>query len=120
MSILLVTPRAAALAAFAQALGQGCGQPVDLAATWDEALEAIKAAPPAFAVLDRGLAAGDALALAAKLVMVSAMINVAVVSSLGEEEFHEAGEGLGILAQVPESPAAADGAALAEVFRRFL
>lgn len=126
MSILLVTPRAAALAAFAQALGQGCGLPVNIAATWDEALALVKAAPPAFAVppgfavLDQGLAAGDPLALATKLVMVNAMVNLAVVSSLGAEEFHEASEGLGILAPVPENPAAADGAALAEVFRRFL
>lgn len=120
MSILLLTPRAAALAAFAEALGQGCGLPVNLAATWDEALAMVKAAPPAFAVLDQGLAAGEPLALATKFVMVNAMVNLAVVSSLGEEEFHEASEGLGILAPVPENPTAADGAALAEVFRRFL
>ena len=120
MSILLVTPRAPELAAFAQALGQGCGLSVSLAATWAEALAAVRAAPPTFAVLDQGLAAGEPLALATKLVMVNAMVNLAVVSSLGAEEFHEASEGLGILAPVPENPAAADGAALAEVFCRFL
>jgi ActR/RegA family two-component response regulator len=120
MSILLVTPRARELAAFAQALGQGCGLPVNTAATWDEALAMVKAVPPAFAVLDQGLAEGEPLALATKFLMVNAMVNLAVVSNLGAEEFHEASEGLGILAPVPVNPTAADGAALAEVFRRFL
>ena len=49
-----------------------------------------------------------------------ALINLAVVSSLSGEEFHEASEGLGILAQVPPEPTAADGKMLADVFRRFL
>jgi hypothetical protein len=43
-----------------------------------------------------------------------------VVSALDAEAFHEASEGLGILAPVPVKPTAADGTALAEVFRRFM
>ncbi len=120
MSILVVTPRAQELSAFAQALGQGAGLPVSLAATWDEAVAKVQAAPPQFMVLDEGLAAGPPLELAAKALLVNAMVNLAVVSSMGDEEFHEASEGLGILAPVPVNPAAAEGAALAEVFRRFL
>lgn len=120
MSILLVTPHAQALAAFAEALGSGSGLAVASVASWDEALAAMKAAPPQFMVLDQGLAEGAPLELALKALMVNAMVNLAVVSPLGEEEFHEASEGLGILAPVPVNPGAADGAALAEVFRRFM
>lgn len=120
MSILLVTPRAQALAAFTEALGRDSGLPVAHAATWDEALAAMKPAPPKFMVLDQGLAEGAPLELALKALMVNAMINLAVVSPLGEVEFHEASEGLGILAPIPLNPDAKDGAALAQVFRRFM
>ncbi len=120
MSILLVTPRAQALAAFAEALGRGSGLPVASVATWGEALAVMKAAPPLFMVLDQGLAEGTPLELALTALTVNAMVNLAVVSPLGEEEFHEASEGLGILAPIPVDPAAADGAALAQVFRRFM
>jgi len=120
MAILLVTPRAQELAAFAEALGRGSGQPVNHAATWDEALAIVTATPPQFMVLDQGLAAGAPLELALKVLTVNAMINLAVVSPLGEEEFHEASEGLGILAPVPVNSGAAEGSALAQVFLRFV
>jgi hypothetical protein len=71
-------------------------------------------------VLDQGLAEGTPLELALTALTVNAMVNLAVVSPLGEEEFHEASEGLGILAPIPANPAAADGSALAQVFRRFM
>jgi len=120
MSILLVTPRAQGLAAFAEALGRDSGLPVAFAASWDEAVAQVKAAPPQFLVLDQGLAEGAPLELALKALMVNAMVNLAVVSSLGEEEFHEASEGLGILAPVSVNPGGADGSALAQVFLRFI
>jgi len=120
MSILLVTPRAQELAAFAEALGRGSGLPVALAATWDEAVAQLKAAPPQFMILDQGLAEGAPLELSKKVLMINAMVNLAVVSPLGEEEFHEASEGLGILAPIPVSPAAGEGSALAQVFLRFI
>lgn len=120
MSILLVTPRAQALAAFAEALGRDSGLSVAHAATWDEALAALMTAPPRFMVLDQGLAEGTPLELALKALMVNAMVNLAVVSPLGAEEFHEASEGLGILAPVPVNPAAAEGGTLAQVFLKFM
>jgi len=120
MHILIVTPRTAALAAFADALAQGVGAELRFADSWPNALAAVKAVPPAFIVIDQGLEAGEPLSLTKQLVMVNAMINVAVVSALDPETFHEASEGLGILAPVPADPSASNGAELAEVFRRFL
>lgn len=120
MSILLVTPRAQELVAFAEALGRDSGLPVAFAATWNEAVAQMKAAPPQFMILDQGLAEGSPLELSKKVLMINAMVNLAVVSPLGEEEFHEASEGLGILAPIPVNPATAEGSALAQVFVRFL
>jgi hypothetical protein len=119
MLILIATPRAAALSAFADALAQGTGAELRFADSWSNALATVKTLAPAFVVLDEGLTGGGPLDLARQLVMVNAMVNVAVVSSLSDEEFHEASEGLGILAPIPAAPTAQDGEALSKVFQKF-
>ena len=53
------------------------------------------------------------------LVAVNPLVNTAMVGSLPAEDFHEATEGLGVLMQLPPSPAERDGeillAALAKI-----
>ena len=44
------------------------------------------------------------LELAEKLLSVNPMINCAAVSTLAPDQFHEASEGLGILAPLPPAP----------------
>ncbi len=56
------------------------------------------------------------ITLIEKLVMVNPFVNSAVVSSLSEEAFHEATEGLGILMSIP--PDADDG--FADVLLNYL
>ena len=120
MHILIVTRRALELAPFADALEQATGLALRFTDGWTNAKATFKTLPPAFVVLDEGLRGGPPLELAKQLIQVNAMVNIAVVSPLAPEDFHEASEGLGILAQVPENPTAQDGQALAKVFRRFL
>jgi hypothetical protein len=120
MHILIVTRRALDLAPFADALEKGTGLTLRFTDGWVNAQAVTKSIPPTFAVLDEGLRSGPPLELARQIMKVNAMINIAVVSPLGAEAFHEASEGLGILASVPVQPTAADGAALAKVFRRFM
>lgn len=120
MHILVVSRRALVLADFADALSRGVGLPLRFTDGWANAQAVLKEQTPAFAVLDEGLRGGPPLDLARRIIQANAFINLAVVSALTPEEFHEASEGLGILAAVPENPTAADGAALAEVFLRFL
>lgn len=120
MHILIVTRRALQLAAFADALAQGTGLELRFTDGWVNSQATLKTLPPAFVVLDEGLRGGPPLELAKKLLQISALINIAVVSPLSPEAFHEASEGLGILASVPVNPTAADGRALAQVFRKFM
>ncbi len=120
MHILIVTRRALELAPFADALARGTGLSLRFTDGWMNAQAVSKGLPPSFAVLDEGLRGGPPLELAKRIIRENAMINMAVVSPLSGEEFHEASEGLGILAPVPINPTAADGTALAQVFRRFL
>jgi hypothetical protein len=120
MHILIVTRRALDLAHFADALAQGTGLPLRFTDGWANAQSVSKEQAPAFAVLDQGLREGPPLELARKIVQMAPTVNLAVISPLAPEAFHEASEGLGILASVPVQPKEADGKALAEVFQRFL
>jgi len=120
MHILIATARPVELSDFADALAKGTGAQLHFADSWANALATVKAMPPAFVVLDQGMESGEPLELARQLVLVNAAVNTAVVSPLSREAFHEASEGLGILAPVPVQPTVADGEALARVFRRFM
>jgi ActR/RegA family two-component response regulator len=120
MQILIATRRAEELAPFADALAAGVGAELRFTDDWPNTLAVARDMPPAFAVLDEGLAGGGPLELAREIMRANAMINVAVVSAFDAKAFHEAAEGLGILAPVPARPTAADGETLAAIFRRFL
>ena len=63
-------------------------------------------------IIDTGLPDSAPLALVQKLLLVNAMVNTAVVSPLSEAEFHEASEGLGVLARLPGEPDETDAADL--------
>jgi hypothetical protein len=55
-----------------------------------------------------------------ELLMVNALVNTAVASPLPEEEFHNASEGLGVLAQLPAIPSKNDAADLVQKLRIIL
>ena len=57
-------------------------------------------------IADERIGEKSALVFAEDLTRVNPMINCAVVSGLGHEEFHEASEGLGVLYQLKPVPEA--------------
>ena len=73
MQILIVTRRAEALSAFADALAKGVGAELRFTDSWPNALAVARDLPPAFAVLDEGLEGGGPLELARRLIRVNAM-----------------------------------------------
>jgi DNA-binding response OmpR family regulator len=121
MQILIVTTREADFFAFSQALAREV-EKAELLFTdnWTNLLAAVKVMAPSFVILDQGLPEGSPLELARKLITVNAMINIIVVTDLDGERFHEASEGLGVLAPLPVHPTAQDGEKLAKVVKRFL
>ena len=60
-------------------------------------------------VIDENLGDMTALDFTAKLISINPMINCALVSSLSPRDFHEASEGLGVLAHLPPRPDEKDG-----------
>lgn len=75
---------------------------------WAENVEAAIAAAshshPDLMVVDESIGGVSGIEIARRLVLANAFVNIAVVSSLSGEAFHDLSEGLGILAQLPKNP----------------
>jgi len=68
------------------------------------ALEAVEKLCPELAVIDEKLDDMSGLELVQRILTVNAFIHTAVVSSLSDEDFHEASEGLGVLMKLSPEP----------------
>ncbi len=72
--------------------------------TAQKVFEAVSATPPKLTIIDERIDGKSGIAIAREVIMKNAMADIALVSSLSEEAFHEASEGLGIVAQLPPWP----------------
>jgi DNA-binding NarL/FixJ family response regulator len=120
LGIVFATARPEALRAFAAALSSNPEVHLEHVASGAGALEAVRTAAPGLVIIDTGLPDMAPLELAQKLLLVNALVNTAVVSPLSAEEFHEASEGLGVLARLPEEPGERDAAELMGKLRAVL
>jgi two-component SAPR family response regulator len=91
---------------------------VSWASSGDRALEWLRDHPVDLVVVDEKLGDMTGLAFIAQLLPVNPMINCALVSSLAAQAYHEAGEGLGILMQLPPRPDRNDGLRLMDHLAR--
>ena len=115
MDILIVTPRAAFWEGM-KGVFEKYGAALRMAPDMPEALDSLKEKKAALALLD--LFGGEAWnseihASAMKKAVISilmqdAMTNTASVCGMGEETFHDAMEGLGMINDLPAQPSEAD------------
>ena len=102
--LLFVTPARDSLAGWASAFERT----VEVESFWAEsggkALDIVADTPVDLVVTDEFLGDMTGLELAEMMLSVNPMINCAAVSKLSSKEFHEASEGLGLLAQLPAVP----------------
>lgn len=112
--ILMVSERPGELEPFTKALTDDHEVELDWAGSGQAALQAAAETSPLLAVIDRSLPDMDPLELVSRLLEVNAFINTAVISRMEAHEFHEASEGLGILAQLPSPPGPGEAQALWE------
>lgn len=116
MLIVIVSARATDHGAFIRALDRA-GAEVAVAPSGRECLKLAASRPPALVVVDQDLPDLTCRELLTDLLQVNAMVNTAVLSPLSAEDFHEWGEGLGILCALPLSPSEGDAATLLEKLR---
>ncbi|MFH0729600.1 MAG: response regulator [Pseudomonadota bacterium] len=117
IDLLLVTSNKTDFSIFSQELVNQNEVSLVWADSGDDALSKISKQGVDLVITDEKLNDMPGLVFAEKLVKQNALINCAVVSALPEKEFHEASEGLGLLAKLPPRPAAADARNLLERFR---
>jgi DNA-binding NtrC family response regulator len=115
--IIIASRRGNDLKGFIQGLGNE-GALVRLAETKSKTLELIKAKAPHLVVIDESLSDVQALTLVKELLLINAMINTAVITGISPEQFHEKGEGLGILTSVCQHPDAQDAKVLMQKLRK--
>lgn len=120
LHILLVSARWEAVHTLAESLSGDPGVQLDVVGSGGDALRAIRTNPPHLVVIDLELPDWAPLPLVREMLMVNAMINTAVVSPLPDEEFHEASEGLGVLARLPLMPGPGDARELLTRLRQVL
>ena len=94
----------------------------DLQISWaesgEEALSLIRSQNVQLVIADEHFFDMTGVELIEKLVLLNPMICCAAVSSLSEEDFHEASEGLGILMQLPVCPKKEDADKLFKYFKK--
>jgi DNA-binding NarL/FixJ family response regulator len=120
LRIVLATDRLEAMQAFVEALSSNPEVRLQHVTSGAEVLEAVRVSAPHLVIIDSGLTNNEPLELVKKLLMVNAMMNTAVVSSLSEAEFHEDSEGLGVLGRLPKEPGESDAADLLGKLRMVL
>ncbi len=104
IKLLLVTPTRKALGDFASALKTNDEVELLWAESGGNALAIAAETFVDLVVIDTVVGDMTGLDLAEKMLSVNPMINCTVVSLLTSKEFHEASEGLGLLAQLPANP----------------
>jgi DNA-binding NarL/FixJ family response regulator len=102
--ILIVTPQRSRLAEFALSLEEQQDVQVAWAENGKAAIADVMRHFPLAVIIDDNLLDMPGLDLVRRLLPINALINTAVISDLPPEAFHEAGEGLGIMAQLPLEP----------------
>ena len=112
LRIVLAATRPEIIHAFAEYLSSDPEVHLQPVASGAAALNAVRTSCPHLVVIDSDLPDTTSLSLVPELIMANAMVNTAVVSSLSEEDFHEASEGLGVLARLPVNPGRRDASEL--------
>jgi len=116
--LLLVSREIDSLSRLLSALrGQGDIE-LEGSASGQEALAMLANKGVDLVIVDEDLGDMTALEFARRLLKINPMINCAIVSSLPHEEFHEASEGLGIMAQLPKKPSAEDAEVLVKTLKQ--
>jgi ActR/RegA family two-component response regulator len=105
-------------------LAQGLSTEKDIEVLWahdgETALESVAANAPALVVVDASIGGKSGLEWIQRLISVDAFIQTAAVSPLPHDAFHEASEGLGIMAQLPPKPSRADALKLWQTLRQYI
>jgi len=118
IKLLLVASDKTVFLDFSRELMKRNGVSVAWAESGKEALSMVSTQRFDLVITDEKLSDMAGLGFAEKLVTLNPMVNCAAVSSLPEKAFHEASEGLGVLAKLPPLPGKMEAQTLLEQLLR--
>ncbi len=116
--ILLITTRETQFAEFMNGLTREETVEIVTAVSSEEALKTLSADTPDLVIIDEDVDGISGLKIARDILMKNAMVNQVLVSRLSSEEFHEASEGLGIMAQLPPEPDAEQAKIVIKILKK--
>lgn len=119
MKILLTTARADDLKDFVSGLSLE-EHKLLLAESVQEVLDIVPSQKPILIIIDENLPGSDTFELIRNILGLDAMVNTAVLTDMDQKDFHEAGEGLGILMSLPLDPGEEHGRQLISKLRQVL
>ncbi|MCA1742425.1 MAG: hypothetical protein ABR542_00815 [Desulfonatronovibrio sp.] len=119
MKILLATARANDLESFVSELSLEKNDPL-LAESVQEVLDIVPKQKPSLIIIDENLSGPETFKLIQNILSLDAMVNTAVLTDMDKKDFHEAGEGLGILMSLPLNPGKEDGRELISNLKQVL
>lgn len=119
MNILLATPRPEELKDFITGLEQGSCHPV-LAENGKKTLDLLSTEKPVLVIVDDCLPDYESLTLVREIVMHNPMINTALITAMGDTEFHEKSEGLGVFMRLPRKPDTQDAVELIQTLKKII
>ncbi len=115
--LLLVSPDKASLSGLASAFAEHDDVELSWAESGEQALDIASETDIVLVITDEKLGDMTGLEFAGRLLPVNPSINCAAVSRLSPENFHDASEGLGLMAQLPIRPGKEDGEKLIQCLR---
>jgi DNA-binding NarL/FixJ family response regulator len=116
--ILLITSRENQFSEFMDGLTREETVEIITAVSSKEAIDSLADAVPNLVIIDEVVNGISGMKIARDILMKNAMVNQVLVSSLSPEEFHEASEGLGIMAQLPPKPDAAQAQIVLDALKK--
>ena len=112
LRILLATPEKNSFSTLAAILGEHRDIELFWAESGKEALSRVVQYEIDLVVADEKVEDMTGLEFAREMLRLNPMVNCAVLSDLSPEQFHQASEGLGLVAQLPVHPGAKDAEGL--------
>ncbi|MBW2107250.1 MAG: hypothetical protein JRI36_01110 [Deltaproteobacteria bacterium] len=117
-TIAIVTNKKQHFSEVARTLETAYGWTIRWVDSAEKATELAEKSPPELMVIDEPVDGLSNIRIARDIVMANPMLNLALVSALPTEIFHQATEGLGVAAQLPPWPKKEDALRLMETIEK--
>ncbi len=108
LNIIFVSTRQETANPFVEALQSDANVDLTTEHSAVTVLEHVRQQAPQMVIIDDHLDDMPPVDLAMELLKINAMVYIAMISTMDEETFHEATEGLGLLPGIPSPPSADD------------